>query len=55
MKLLTHNMLTSNIIKEVKDGYPLKIEVSTNDFPCNIFFIRDLANHHYVVECVLLW
>jgi len=27
MKLLTHNMLTSNIIKGVKDGYPLKIKV----------------------------
>ncbi|ESP05672.1 hypothetical protein LOTGIDRAFT_205589 [Lottia gigantea] len=25
MKLLTHNMLTSNIIKGVKNGYPLKI------------------------------
>lgn len=27
MKLLTHNMLTSNIIKGVTKGYPLKIEV----------------------------
>ncbi|CAD5116050.1 DgyrCDS4984 [Dimorphilus gyrociliatus] len=26
MKLLTHNMLTSNIIKGVTKGYPLKIE-----------------------------
>jgi multifunctional methyltransferase subunit TRM112 len=26
MKLLTHNMLTSAIIKGVKTGYPLKIE-----------------------------
>ncbi|ELU10956.1 hypothetical protein CAPTEDRAFT_18807 [Capitella teleta] len=28
MKLLTHNMLTSNIIKGVKNGYPLKISAS---------------------------
>jgi len=30
MKILTHNMLTSNIIKSVKDGYPLKIAVSSS-------------------------
>jgi len=28
MKLLTHNMLTSSIIKGVKTGFPLKIEAS---------------------------
>jgi len=28
MKLLTHNMLTSSIIKGVKKGFPLKIEAS---------------------------
>ena len=28
MKLITHNMLTSNIIKDVKKGFPLKIDVS---------------------------
>ena len=27
MKLLTHNFLTSNIIKGVKNGYPLSIMV----------------------------
>lgn len=27
MKLLTHNMLTSNIIKGVTKGFPLLIEV----------------------------
>ena len=30
MKLLTHNMLTSNIIKGVTKGYPLGINVSYN-------------------------
>ena len=28
MKLITHNMLTSNIIKGVKKGFPLGITVS---------------------------
>ncbi|KAH3795154.1 uncharacterized protein LOC127839058 [Dreissena polymorpha] len=28
MKLITHNMLTSNIIKGVKNGFPLKIIAS---------------------------
>lgn len=28
MKLLTHNLLTSRSIANVKEGYPLKIEVS---------------------------
>jgi len=32
MKLLTHNMLTSNIIKGVKKGFPLGITVSLEDF-----------------------
>ena len=37
MKLLTHNMLTSNIIKGVTKGYPLgimasKVEVKEEDF-----------------------
>ncbi|XP_056010770.1 uncharacterized protein LOC125678848 isoform X3 [Ostrea edulis] len=37
MKLLTHNFLTSNIIKGVKNGYPLglhagKVEVKEVDF-----------------------
>lgn len=28
MKLITHNMLTSKVLKNVKEGYPLKIQVS---------------------------
>ncbi|XP_060081256.1 multifunctional methyltransferase subunit TRM112-like protein [Ylistrum balloti] len=37
MKLITHNMLTSNIIKNTTNGYPLKIvasqiEIKTVDF-----------------------
>ena len=28
MKLITHNMLTSNIIKGVTKGFPLKIQAS---------------------------
>jgi multifunctional methyltransferase subunit TRM112 len=28
MKLLTHNMLTSKVLKSVVTGYPLKIEAS---------------------------
>ena len=31
MKLLTHNMLTSNIVKGVTKGYPLAIEVCASE------------------------
>ncbi|XP_067942461.1 uncharacterized protein [Watersipora subatra] len=43
MKILTHNMLTSNIIKNVKNGYPLKIsatEVQEVEVDFNPDFIR---------------
>ncbi|XP_046341370.1 multifunctional methyltransferase subunit TRM112-like protein [Haliotis cracherodii] len=42
MKLLTHNMLTSNIIKGVSKGYPLKImadKVEVKDVDFNPEFV----------------
>jgi len=41
MKLITHNMLTSNIIKGVKKGFPLGIAVSRIvRFICNTAYYR---------------
>ena len=43
MKLITHNMLTSSIIKGVKKGFPLGITVSLSDFESCL----ELRNSYY--------
>ena len=43
MKLITHNMLTSTIIKGVKKGFPLGITVSLNGFK----FSLKMQNTYY--------
>lgn len=42
MKLLTHNILTSNIIKGVTRGFPLKIKVSKKVHTVNVSVLRSI-------------
>ncbi|WAR31858.1 TR112-like protein [Mya arenaria] len=61
MKLLTHNMLTSNIIKGVSKGFPLKIVLGKPDnLPENVVekyeeneeFLK--KTHHVLMELEVL-
>ena len=50
MKLLTHNMLTSNIIKSVTKGFPLIIEVIDIDlfvFYCFLVVVLSFRGEYF--------
>ena len=51
MKLITHNMLTSNIIKGVKKGFPLGITVSHCVMRSTVVIIPIIAQQLWQPPC----